>query len=220
MPGQQHPFSQSDYQVRLDWGLDGLVRITPADVVVIVDVLRFSTTVTVALESGADFPLDAAAHEISINGAPLAEAAGRSGALVLLGGLRNAGAVGAAIYAEQARRGERTSIAVIACGELAGRGDAHRNPDAHVRFAVEDQLGAGAVIDALAELGIDHSSPEAAVAGESFRALRRAATHLITASGSGRELAEAGLRNEVLAAATADAASVVPVLREGVFRPF
>lgn len=215
MPDAQHPFSQYDYQVRLDWGLDGLVRVGDADIVVVVDVLRFSTTVIRAIEDGQDFALDAAAHAVSINGASIAEAAGRSGAIVLLGGLRNATAIARVAYAEQTRRGTRTRIAVIACGELTGRGI-----EAHVRFAVEDQLGAGAVIDALAAEGIDHSSPEAAVAGESFRALRRAVTHLVSASGSGRELVAAGRRDDVLAAAAVDAASVVPVLRGGAFRAF
>ncbi|MFN3630996.1 MAG: hypothetical protein ACK4XK_13230 [Casimicrobiaceae bacterium] len=41
--------------------------------------------------------------------------------------------------------------------------------------------------------------------------------HLLTASGTGRMLADAGGRDTVLAAAERDAASVVPVLREGVY---
>lgn len=203
------PFDQSAYQVRIEWGVDGLDRLAPSDVVVVVDVLRFSSTVVQAVERGEDVPLDAAAHAVSINGAAVAAAAT---GLVLLGGLRNAAAVARAILAEQERRGARTSIAVIACGELTSR-----DPAAPLRFAVEDLLGAGAVIDALAGLGIDHSSPEAAVAGEGFRALRGAAKHLLTASGSGRELDAAGRRVEVLAAAAVDAASVVPVLRDGTF---
>ena len=207
------PFDQSTYQVRLEWGVDGLARLAPADIVVVVDVLRFSTTVIEAVERGADFPLDAAARAISINGAAVAEAAAARGALVLLGALRNASAVADAVLAEQQRRGGRTSIAVIAAGELTGT-----DAGATVRFAVEDQLGAGAIVDALGALGIDHTSPDAAVASESFRALRRAVKHLLTASGSGLELIERGRRDEVLAAAAVDAASVVPVLRDGVFR--
>ena len=207
------PFDQSTYQVRLEWGVDGLARLAPADIVVVVDVLRFSTTVIEAVERGADFPMDAAARATSINGVAVAEAAAARGALVLLGALRNASAVADAVLAEQQRRGGRTSIAVIAAGELTGT-----DAGATVRFAVEDQLGAGAIIDALGALGIDHTSPDAAVASESFRALRRAVKHLLTASGSGLELIERGRRDEVLAAAAVDAASVVPVLRDGVFR--
>ena len=207
------PFDQSTYQVRLEWGVDGLARLASADIVVAVDVQRFSTTVIESVERGADFPLDAAARAISINGAAVAEAAAARGSLVLLGALRNASAVADAVLAEQQRRGGRTSIAVIAAGELTGT-----DAGATVRFAVEDQLGAGAIIDALGALGIDHTSPDAAVAAESFRALRRAVKHLLTASGSGLELIAHGQRDEVLAAAAVDAASVVPVLRDGVFR--
>jgi 2-phosphosulfolactate phosphatase len=206
------PFDQSTYQVRLEWGVAGLARLAPADIVVVVDVLRFSTTVIEAVDRGEDYPLDAAAHAVSPGGAPVAQAAARTGALVLLGGLRNASAAAAAVLAEQQRRGARTSIAVIAAGELSGR-DA-----VTLRFAVEDQLGAGAIIDALGALGLDHSSPDAAVAAESFRALRRAVKHLLTASGSGRELIETGRGDAVARAAAVDAASVVPVLRDGVFR--
>lgn len=208
-----NPFDQSTYQVRLDWGVDGLVRLAPADIVIVVDVLRFSSTVVRAVERGEDVPLDAAAHAVSINGAAVAEAAARSGALVLVGGLRNASAVAAAVLAEQELRGARTSVALIAAGERTGS-----ETGSGLRFAVEDQLGAGAVVDALGARGIDHTSPDAAVAAESFRALRRAVTHLLTASGSGLELIARGERDDVLAAAALDAASVVPVLRDGVFR--
>ncbi|HEX5731175.1 2-phosphosulfolactate phosphatase [Microbacterium sp.] len=212
MDDPRHPLDQSTYQVRFEWGAAGLARLTPAEVVVIVDVLRFCTEVIGAVEAGEAYPLDAAAHAVSINGAAVAEAAEGSGAVVLLGALRNASAVARAVSREQLRRGDRTSIAVIAAGELTSR-----DPGAPLRFAVEDQLGAGAVIDALGLLGIDHTSPEAAAACESFRALRGATKHLLTASGSGRELAERGLAAEVVAAAALDASDAVPVLREGVF---
>lgn len=215
------PFDQSRYQVRLEWGVDGLARLAPSDIVVVVDVLRFSTTVTDAISRGETVALDAAAQHVALDGAEaaappegarVAAEAAASGALVLLGGLLNAAAVAALALAEQTRRGARTSIAVVAAGELAGDG-----PDAALRFAVEDQLGAGAVIDALGGLGIDHTSPEAAAAGEAFRGLRGAVRHLLTASGSGRGLIDRGLRDDVLRAAQLDAVDVAPVLRDGVF---
>ncbi|MET0780905.1 MAG: 2-phosphosulfolactate phosphatase [Microbacterium sp.] len=207
-------FDQNRYQVRMEWGVAGLARLTATDIVVVVDVLGFSTTMIDAVARGAECALDAVADGVSISGAAVAAAAADMGALVLVGALRNATAVAASVYDEQQRRAGRTSVAVIAAGELTGR-DA-----ATVRFAVEDQLGAGAIIDALGALGIDHTSPDAAVACESFRALRRATTHLLTASGSGLELIERGRRDDVIAAAAVDAASVVPVLRDGAFTPF
>ncbi|MFB7884719.1 2-phosphosulfolactate phosphatase [Microbacterium sp. NPDC056057] len=214
----ESPFDQHRYQVRHDWGIEGLRRLAPADVVVVVDVLRFSTTVTDAVARGEAVALDASAHAVSINGAAVADAAAESGAVVLLGCLRNAAAVARAVLDLQHERGARTSIAVIAAGELAGR-----DPGAPLRFAVEDQLGAGAIIDALGDLGVDHTAPEAAAACESFRGLRGAIRHLLTAGGSGQELLlrpaqqPGDARDEVLNAAAVDAASVVPVLRDGAF---
>lgn len=214
------PFDQSTYQVRLEWGVEGLDRLAPADVVVVVDVLRFSSTVADAVASGASVSLADAAGW-SRNGA--AVAAGAKDSVVLIGCLRNASAVARAIAALQERRQERTSVAVIAAGEADETGA--------VRFAVEDQLGAGAIVSALTDLGIDHTAPDAAVAAEGFRALRRALRHMINASGSAREIADgvaatermtsAGLvPSTVAAAAELDAHDVVPVLREGVFVAF
>lgn len=211
------PFNQGFYQVRCDWGAEGLARLAEGapDIVVVVDVLRFSTAVTDSVARGETVTLDAA-HAVSRNGVMVAAAASRlhPAPLVLLGCLRNASAVARAVLTEQERRGERTSVAVIAADELPVNGSA---PGAGPRFAVEDQLGAGAVIDALAELGLDHSSPEAALACEAFRSLRGATRHLLTASGSGRELIDRDARTEVLNAAELDATDAVPVLRGGIF---
>ena len=170
------PLDQGRYQVRLEWGPAGRDRLAPAQVTVIVDVLADA---------------DSAADQI-------AEKAAAAGSLVLRGGLRNASAIGEAVLAEQHRRAERTSIAVIACGGADADG---------ARFAVEDLLGSGAVIDALAVRGIDHTSPEAAAACEAFRGLRPAVRHLLTASGTGQAWLDAGRRDEVLAAASLDADS-------------
>lgn len=216
------PFDQSTYQVRLEWGVAGLQRLESADVVVVVDVLRFSSSVADAVASGGSVRLDDAVGW-SRNGAAVAAAAQVQGAVVLVGGLRNASAVARAVTTLQERNGSRTSVAVIAAGEADGAG--------MLRFAVEDQLGAGAIIAALTDLGIDHTAPDAAVAAEGFRALRRALRHLIGASGSARELADgvaatdrmlsSGVTPTTTArAAEVDALDVVPVLREGAFVVF
>ncbi|MDZ5145728.1 MULTISPECIES: 2-phosphosulfolactate phosphatase [Microbacterium] len=192
--------AQSDYQVRLDWGRSGLERLAPAPVVIVVQTLGLSLRALDATESG---------ETMILEGDPTAElalAAGREGAHVVVGGLRNAAAVAAHVLEVQRTRGERTGISIIAAG----------SPDADgLRFAVEDLLGAGAVVAALGDLGIDHASPDAAVAGEGFRALAGAARHLLTASGTGRALAAVGAREAVLSAAARDAASVVPIVRDG-----
>lgn len=211
------PFDQSRYQVRFEWGVDGLARLEDSEVVVVVDVLRFSSTVVARLDAGETVPLDAAAQAVLLNGAAVAHAAAAldHAPLVVLGSLRNAAAVAAAALADQHRRGARTSIAVIAAGELVSDADG-----APLRVAVEDLLGAGAVIDALSTLGVDHTSPEAAAACEAFRGLRGAVRHLLTASGSGQDLIERGLRDQVLAASEVDASASVPALRSGVFTAY
>lgn len=215
------PFDQSTYQVRLEWGAAGLARLAPSDIVVVVDVLRFSSTVTDAVAAGREIDL-ADAREWSSNGAAIVAAA-EADATVLIGGIRNASAVARAVQTVQERRQARTSVAIIAAGELDDAGE--------LRFAVEDQLGAGAIIAALTDLGIDHTAPDAAVAAEGFRALRRALRHLLSASGSARQI-ESGApstarmqASDVVPTSTTDAAALdavdaVPVLRDGRFTRF
>ncbi|WP_136057112.1 2-phosphosulfolactate phosphatase [Microbacterium sp. K24] len=216
------PFDQSTYQVRLDWGIAGLARLAPADIVVVVDVLRFSSTVADAVAGGAEIEL-ADAVEWSTNGAAVATAAAATDATVLVGAIRNASAVARAVQTVQERRQARTSVAIIAAGEWDEVGEP--------RFAVEDHLGAGAIIAALTDLGIDHTAPDAAVAAEGFRALRRALRHMLSASGSAREL-EIGVPSTARMAASGvvptapvdaaviDAVDVVPVLVDGRFIRF
>lgn len=149
--------------------------------------------------------------DLSTSAQHIANEAATAGSTVLLGSLRNAAAVAQAALAEQGARGERTSIAVIAVPATTGEGEV---------FAVENLLGAGAVIDALASLGIDHSSPEAAVACEGFAGLRRAVAHLISASGAGRELADQGRAEEVARASVLNDSELVPVHTPGGIYPW
>ena len=99
----------------------------------------------------------------------------------LIGGaLRSADAIARWSLERQAELGGRFVIAVVASGA--------RQADGSLRFTVEDLLAAGAVIDAIAELGIDHQSPEAAAAASAYAGLRNATRHLVTASVTAREL--------------------------------
>jgi 2-phosphosulfolactate phosphatase len=90
-------------------------------------------------------------------------------------------------------------------------------PDGSPRPASEDLLGAGAIVDALATLGIRGASPEA----ESVRALFAATAVLpdaIRHSASGVQLIRGGFGADVEVAVQQDASDVVPVLTDGAFR--
>lgn len=131
-------------------------------------------------------------------------------ALVVAGSLRNRRAVAEWVLAQQGDKGERFMVAVVAAGETWADGAS--------RFALEDLLGAGAVIDALADLGIDYCAPEAATAAAAYAGLRNATGHLIGASASGREFAATGRRGEIEEAISLDVTSEVKVLRESAAR--
>ena len=98
---------------------------------------------------------------------------------VVAGTIQNSAAVAAWVLERQADAGDRFTVAVVAAGEPRS--------DGTLRFAVEDLLAAGAVIDALADVGIDYCSPEAAAVCAAYTGLRGGAAHLISASESGME---------------------------------
>jgi 2-phosphosulfolactate phosphatase len=243
------PFDQSAFGVRFEWGELGLRALAPVtDVLIIVDVLRFTTTTDVAVARGARVlpfesrdPTAAAAfaqreHALlavmrrhpssqpdvpsyslspasvqhiprgtrlvlpSPNGATLSRIAAEHGRIVFAGCLRNAAAVAAA-----ARAAGRT-IGVIAAGE--------RWPDLSLRPAIEDFLGAGAILSAL-DAGA--RSPEAELAVASFRHVATDLYRSLQACGSGRELIEWGYAEDVCLAAELNVSTTAPVLRAGAF---
>lgn len=193
--------SQSQYQVRFDWGLPGAVAVAPeVDVFVLVDVLSANPDAVTAdpgfpaANPGEDFVAALADHP----------------AAIVAGSLRNAAAVARWALDRQGDKGDRFTVAVIASGEP--------REDASTRFSLEDLLGAGAIIDALASVGIDYCSPESAAAAAAFAGLRNATGALISASASGRELTAEGREAEVKLAIAIDSETAVPVLREFSFR--
>lgn len=242
-------WEQDGFDVRLEWGPQGVVRLAPSsDVVVIVDVLTFSTSVDVAVPVGAtvypyqfqDEQAKAFAREIdaelavhredttgnrpyslspaslrslprdsrlvlpSPNGATLSVIARDAGAIVLAGCLRNASAV-ARVAANIGK-----TIAVIPAGERWPSDDS-------LRPAVEDLIGAGAIIAALSR---PRASPEARAAIATFSSSRAKLGELLHESASGRELCERGYEDDVEIAAQHDVSGSVPTLIDGAFRPF
>lgn len=219
---------QRGFRTRFEWGSAGLARLGPgSDVIVIVDVFRFTTAVDAVLAAGGLVapiewsrrdpgrtrhlylsPVHLAASTRpgdrvdlpSPNGAQLTVEATGFGAQVMCGCLRNASAV-----ADQARR-DGESVTVIAAGE--------RWDDGSLRPALEDLLGAGAI---LAALGPDGASPEALLAAATFEAVRPRLPELLRECASGRWLQEVGLGGDIDVACQVDVSDIAPVLRGGCY---
>jgi len=231
-------------KAQCEWGLAGVEALRGhVAVLVIVDVLSFSTAVDVAVARGAailPFPLgDQAAAQTaagdaqallathrraqsgqyslspaslvaiapgtrlmlpSPNGSRLSLAGG--GTPVLAGCLRNAAAV-AALAREIAGIG---AVGMIPAGE--------RWPDGSLRPAIEDWLGAGAILDAL---GLPLSA-EARVARDAYRAAEPDLAALIRDSRSGRELIDGGFPDDVEIALEIGVSRAAPMLRDGAYR--
>ncbi len=143
----------------------------------------------------------------SPNGSALTFGAAEAGATaVLVGSLRNATAVGA----------EAARLAALAGGSLAviAAGERWRGTTGPLRPAIEDLLGAGAILTAVEPaLGGPSVSPEARVAMAAFADARPDLADRLATCGSGRELAGKGREDDVALAADLDASPLAPTLR-------
>lgn len=243
-------FQQARWGVRFEWGLTGATAVGRRDAcLVVVDVLSFTTAVTVAVSAGtrvipcrwrddtatllaadrratlavrradttaaSPWSLSPAALRRapftprlvlpSPNGSTIAATA--PGSPVLAGCLRNATAVAHWLRLRGWGTVERP-VVVIGAGE--------RWPDNSLRPAVEDLIGAGAIIDALRHRQAGPLSPEATAAGAAYRGSGDVAA-LLADCASGRELAAGGYADDVAVAAEVDACGTVPVLVDGAF---
>lgn len=242
--------AQRPWGVRVDWGRTGALTLGPGSAcVVVVDVLSFTTAVSVAIERGTqvipypwrddsaaafaaarDARLAVGRHAVSAeqpwslspavlreapvprrlvlpspNGSSIAAAV--SGVPVIAACLRNATAVGRWIRGQGWGTAEKP-VSVIAAGEQWG--------DGSLRPALEDWLGAGAVVSALAVYGAGLLSPEALVAKSSHDGAGEIAA-VVAQCASGCELAAMGFGDDVRIAVEIDESRVVPVLSEGAF---
>ncbi|MGW2559263.1 2-phosphosulfolactate phosphatase [Streptomyces sp. NPDC001514] len=144
----------------------------------------------------------------SPNGSTIAAEAAAGGATVVAVSLRNARAVARWLRTQGYGTSERP-LAVVAAGE--------QWPDGSLRPAVEDLLGAGALISTLRGLGTTDLTPEAATAAWDTTADPATVLHRCH---SGRELSEgafAGFTADVDIAAEINASTSVPVLADGAF---
>jgi 2-phosphosulfolactate phosphatase len=228
-----------------EWGPNGIALLRArVKVLVIVDVLSFSTAVDIAVARGAaivPFPLgsgEAAAIAAKASAALLAtpkRAAGGqyslspvslqsipAGTRLMLpspNGSKLSLAGGAArVLAGCLRNASAVAAAVL---RVAGGADIAVIPagerwrsDDSLRPAIEDLLGTGAILDAL---GLPLSA-EARVARDAFRASGADLAQTIRDSISGRELIDAGFAADVELAVAHDVSTAAPLLTAGCYR--
>jgi len=233
-------FDQSSYDIRCEWGAQGIAALAPtSDVVIIVDVMSFSTCVAVAASRGAEVHpwrshgASAVSHAHAIgaelagsrrqggyslspaslrsipsgtrlvlpspNGATLSLATGSTPTLA--GCLRNARSVAHAAMTFGRR------IAVIPAGERWKADDA-------LRPAIEDLLGAGAIIQHLE----GRLSPEARIAKGAFLEAQRDLATVLRECASGQELVQMGFGGDLALIGEVDSDRVAPHLDQGAYR--
>jgi 2-phosphosulfolactate phosphatase len=235
-------YDQHAFNIRCEWGKVGVRHLAPlSDAVIIVDVLSFSTSVDIATGNGAlVFPYRGDAHGADAYAARLNAVVAQKrrdsadafslapsslvnipadtrlvlpspngSTLSLLTGpvptfagcLRNASAVARVATA----RGSR--ISVIPAGE-------RWRSDNTLRPALEDWIGAGAIIHALA----GHKSPEALAAETAFLRFRDDVLSWLQQIGSGYELIAQGFEEDVILAADLNSSQSAPLLIDGAYR--
>ena len=230
--------NQAEYTIRCGWGQQGLKRLAPiSDVVIIVDVFSFSTSVDVATARGAfiiphvkpgeyhkfgkrigaivanergqggytsspvsfnSIPAKTRLVLPTSNGATLSCLAGNT--IILAGCLRNARAV-----AKKAMELGKT-IAVIPAGA--------RWPDRSIRFAIEDFIGAGAILSYLK----GSVSPEAQNAIAAYNNIKHNVCEFIKKCSSGKKLIKNGFPKDIKCACQVNVSTTVPRLIDGVYR--
>jgi 2-phosphosulfolactate phosphatase len=232
-------YDQHEFNIRCEWGEQGVEQLAPiSDVVVIVDVLSFSTCVEIATSRGAViYPYrryDASAAEFAASvGAELADKQRRTNQFSLSPvsllrvstGMRlvlpspNGATLTLASGKIPVLAGcLRNASAVAAAATQYGRNIAvipagERWADGSLRPAFEDLVGAGAIINRLTGA----FSPEARLAIAAFRTAAGYLSELISHCSSGKELIERGFVEDVDLCATLNVSDCVPVLVNGAY---
>lgn len=227
-----------------EWGVAGVEALREdVDVLVIVDVLSFSTAVDVAVSRGvAVYPYsstDRAAAQVVAEriGAVLAQPRDREGDAFSLSPSSLMTAPAGMKLMLPSPNGSRLSLAsshtpiVAGClrnaravaaraRALAGDGEigvvpaGERWPDGSLRPAIEDLLAAGAILHHLDVA----CSPEARVARDAYRSAGLETADLVRESISGRELIDGGFPEDVEMAVAENVSTQVPLMTDGAYQ--
>jgi 2-phosphosulfolactate phosphatase len=228
-------FNQQEFDIRFEWGARGVDELAPiSDVVIIVDVLSFTTCVDVAVSRGAIiFPYRGPAEELPAYAASVgAEWAGHkrsanaftlsptslcnipSGTRLVLpspnGSTLTLAAKPTPVIAGCLRNAEAVAQAANGFGQkitVIAAGERWRS-DNSLRPTFEDFLGAGAIIHHLE----GRLSPEALSAASMFRSLQAEIGNYMNGCSSGKELIEGGFEQDVTLASQLNVSGCAPVL--------
>jgi 2-phosphosulfolactate phosphatase len=226
-------FDQADYDLRCEWGSQGLLALSPiSDAVVVVDVLSFSTAADIVVANGASvLPYrwkDASAAEFAREENAML-AGDRSHACYSLSPASLRGIPANTALVLPSPNGSTLCFSAnpsrmyTACvrnapavaehanrfgGKIAVIPAGERWSDGSLRPCLEDWIGAGAVLSLLQ----GRPSPEAELAIMAFEQFRSDLHGTLKRCGSGLELVERGFGCDVELASEFGVSSAVPIL--------
>lgn len=228
-------FAQSDFSARFEWGYEGVEHVANgSDIVVIVDVLSFTTCVDVVVgRGGVVFPYrfrDHTAKSFAIEknailagkrGEPISLSPASLGSLPPRSRIVLPSPNGSTctVLAEQCG-----GIVIAAClrnaaavaryitqhgGTVTLIASGERWPNGTLRPAIEDLIAAGAILESLHGHTL---SPEAQIAVSAYGAAKGSLLTTLLQAGSGLELTAKGYPEDVHVAAALNVSDAVPIL--------
>lgn len=233
-------YNQQEFDIRLEWGLKGVEELAPiSDVIIIVDVLSFSTCVDIATNNGAlIYPYrwkDDSAFEFAKDmNATLANFDRKYSEEFSLSPTSLLNIKSSTKLVLPSPNGSTLSLATgetpTLCGSLrnanavAIKAKSFGNrisiipageqwEDKSIRFAFEDLLGAGAIISYLT----GNLSPESKIGLNLFESSKKTISKDIKECSSGKELIARGFENDIFLATQLNASSNVPQLIQNYF---
>jgi 2-phosphosulfolactate phosphatase len=232
-------FDQAEFNIRCEWGLEGLERLAPeCDITIIVDVLSFSTSVEVATSRGAAvYPSlwrDEKAAEYARSLGALIAGLDRSqgytlsptsllsippGTRLVLpspnGATLSLASGAIATFTGCLRNAQAVAEAAQKSGEriLVVPAGERWPGNLALRPAFEDLVGSGAIIHFLHGT----KSPEATLAEAAFLHFRGKLLDYMLNCSSGKELVERGFTTDVEVAAAFNVSSSAPRFRDGCY---
>lgn len=234
-------FSQSGCDLRCEWGQHGIDHLRDdSDVMIIVDVMSFSTSVDIAVSNGAvvypyrwrdETALTYAqsvgaiaagvSSETSYTLSPSSLVRIPSGTRLVLpspnGSTLSMATQDVPTFTACLRNAEAVAYAARTIGHRISIIPAgERWPDGSLRPAIEDWIGVGALIHFLNGM----RSPEADIALAAFERFRANPSTLLRQASSGRELIDKGLSDDVELALAFNQSASAPYLLDGCYTAY